>query len=59
MQASYTTMTSLVENACSSSTEVIYQLLIPALQTLEQSLNQQTVSPEKAKNMQDLLCGLI
>jgi len=39
MQASYMTMTSMVQNACSDSNEVINQLLIPVLQTLEQSLN--------------------
>ena len=59
MQASYTTMTTLVENACSSSSDVIYELLFPALNALEQSLSQQSMSPDKAKNLQDLLCGLI
>jgi len=38
MQASYMTMTAMVQSACSSSEEVVYNLLVPALQVLESTL---------------------
>jgi len=34
-QASYVSMTTLVQNSCSSSNDIIYQLMIPILQRLE------------------------
>lgn len=59
VQASYVAMTSLVQNSCSDSNDVIYELMIPILQTLEQTLNLNVMSLEKANHMQDALCGLI
>ena len=35
MQASYSAMTDLVENACSDSFQISYELLVPVLQSLE------------------------
>lgn len=57
MNASYQTMTDLVQCACSDSNTIIFQLLVPVLQLLEQTLNPQNA--EKAIQQQDLLCGLI
>lgn len=59
MNASYQTMTDLVQCACTDSNEIIFQLLVPILQLLEQTLNPQNISPEVAIRHQDLLCGLI
>ena len=58
-QASYVAMTTLVQNSCSDSNDVIYQLMIPTLQTLEQTLDTAAMGLEKANHMQDLLCGLL
>lgn len=35
MQASYSAMTDLVENACSDSYQISFELLVPVLQSLE------------------------
>ena len=50
-QASYVSMTTLVQASCSSSNDVIYALMIPILQKLEQTLNLQQMSQEKANHL--------
>lgn len=52
-------MTTLVQNSCSDSNSIIYELMIPTLQQLEQTLDTSVMGLEKANHMQDLLCGLL
>lgn len=55
---SYITMTSIVQNSCEATNELTYELLIPTLQKLERSLDEE-LSPERATYLQDLFCGLV
>ena len=59
MQASYVALTSLVQNSCVNTNEITYQLMIEVLKDLEQTLNLQIMTLEKANQVQDLLCGLV
>lgn len=38
-QASYVALTALVQGSCSGSTDVVYQLMVEVLKTLESTLN--------------------
>lgn len=49
-QSSYVAMTAFVQHSCSDSNDAIYQLMIPMLQTLEQTLNP-NIGAEKANHM--------
>ena len=59
VQGSYVAMTTLVQNSCTASNDIIYQLMIPILQRLEGTLNLNNMSIDKANHLQDLLCGLL
>ncbi len=59
IQASYVTITTMVQNSCQESITIIYQLMIPILQKLEGTLNVEAIGAEKAAHMQDLLCGVL
>lgn len=51
LQASYVTITTMVQNSCTESTNIIYQLMIPILQKLEQTLNPEVFSSDKAAHL--------
>lgn len=60
-QASYITITSLIQNSCPDSDGITYELLIPTLQHLETSIkvSDPTMDSATLATMQDLLCGLL
>lgn len=60
MQASFVTITTMVQNSTTGSIPTIYQLMVPILQKLEQTVNSEMAAgQEKASTMQDLLCGCL
>lgn len=58
-QASYVTMTTMIQNSCSNSVPIINMMLIPILQKIEATLDSSKVSQEKAQHLQDCFCGLL
>lgn len=58
-QASYNTITSLIQNSCSGSAQITFQLLVPILKTLENSLAPELKGNERNNDLQDLLCGVL
>lgn len=58
-QASYMTMTTLIQHSCSDSYDVVYQILIPTLQELEQTVASPKYTGDRLRRFQDLLCGLL
>jgi hypothetical protein len=60
MQASFVTITTMVQNSTTNSIPTIYELMIPVLQKLEQTVNaDQAAGLDKASTLQDLLCGCL
>jgi hypothetical protein len=55
--ASYSAMTTMVQNACSDSTDIIFDLLVPALQSLEQTTQQP--KNDASMQFQEHLCCLL
>jgi hypothetical protein len=55
--ASYSAMTTMVQNACSDSTDIIFDLLVPALQSLEQTTQQP--KNDASMQFQEQLCCLL
>lgn len=58
-QASYMTMTTLVQHCCTNSYDLVYQLMFATLQHLEQSVKSPQLSGDGLRRLQDLLCGLL
>ena len=58
-QASYMTMTTLIQHCCSDSYDFVYQLMIPTLQALEQTVKSPQQTGDRLRRLQDLLCGLL
>jgi len=57
--ASFTALQSLTEYCCSSSYDVVFEKLLPILQQIEQTMDPNKYSDQKAKDFQDYLAGLL
>lgn len=53
------TMTTIIQHCCSDSYDLVYQLMIPTLQTLEQTVKSPQQTGDRLRRLQDLLCGLL
>jgi len=53
------TMTTVIQHCCAESHDLVYNLILPALQALEETVKSPQTTGEKLKTQQDLLCGLI
>lgn len=58
-QASYMTVTALIQHCCSDSHDLVYQLMIPTLQALEGTVKSPQHTGDRLRRLQDLLCGLL
>ena len=58
-QASYMTMTELVQTSKANSFDLVYQLMFATLQHLEESVKTPTLKGDSLRRLQDLLCGLL
>lgn len=57
--ASFTALSTLCENAGSSSNTFLYKMLVPILQSIEGTLDQSVYGEHKSKALQDYLSGLL
>ena len=58
-QASYVALTAVVQSSSASSSQLIYQLMLEVLKTLESTLDTSVMGAIKANHLQDCLCGLL
>lgn len=57
--ASFTALSALCESSGSESIDVLYSMLIPILQLIEQTLDTSKLGDSKTKDLQDYLAGLL
>ena len=53
------TMTTIIQCCCSDSFDLVYQLMLPTLQALEQTVKSPEQTGDRLRRQQDLLCGLL
>lgn len=57
--ASFSALSSLCEKAGHSSNDVLYNMLVPTLQLIEQTLQPEKIGDKKSQELQNYLAGLL